>query len=459
MVDRRLLNSTELFASLPDEMVEKLRSQAHDRQLVKGELLFGQGDESSELYVVMEGRTPISTRSSDGRESMVAVLENGGLFGEMGLFDGGPRSAEARALSDTTLIEVSFDDVRAAVQERPEVLWAIVRLLAQRIRATDEALADAVFLDVPARTAKRLLELAGDADEFQLPMTQEDLAGLVGASRERVNKAIAMFVRLDWVAATGRSRYRILDREQLELARQPLIRGWRRSVDAEKVQHPIPGVGGVVGAMRRPIGVVDESVLGILVHHDLAVVAAGPRLAQRIDVRRRRVRVGRAEDRERRAHVGDPRERFRLPRSPPGLGESDHSVERDRPIETVGRRGLECVHATHAEAEDRNVADVVVDDQVVGRQFEITDLALVVERCDGRHTSIEIAQIHTRPLPAPERLRTEHGDAVAREAAGQVLEQRANPADVGVHHQPYATAYRRDGHETPESDRRRTRAA
>ncbi len=217
MPDRRLLSSNELFASLPEAMVEHLRGKARDRTLAKGELLFSQGDASSDLYVVMEGRIAISTRSTDGRESMVAVLENGGLFGEMGLFDGGPRSAEARALSDTTLLEVAFDDVRAAVQERPEVLWAIVRLLAQRIRATDEALADAVFLDVPARTAKRLLELAGDADEFQLPMTQEDLAGLVGASRERVNKAIAMFTRLGWVKATGRSRYRIEDREQLEL--------------------------------------------------------------------------------------------------------------------------------------------------------------------------------------------------------------------------------------------------
>jgi len=215
--DRRLLSSNELFASLPEAMVERLRGQARDRTLAKGELLFSQGDPSSDLYVVMDGRIAISTRSTDGRESMVAVLENGGLLGEMGLFDGGPRSAEARALSDTTLIEIAFDDVRAEVQERPEVLWAIVRLLAQRIRATDEALADAVFLDVPARTAKRLLELAGDADEFQLPMTQEDLAGLVGASRERVNKAIAMFTRLGWVKATGRSRYRIEDREQLEL--------------------------------------------------------------------------------------------------------------------------------------------------------------------------------------------------------------------------------------------------
>ena len=221
MSDRRLLNSTELFASLPEVMVEHLRALARDRNLAKGELLFSQGDESSDLYVVMDGRIAISTRSTDGRESMVAVLEAGGLFGEMGLFDGGPRSAEARALSDVELIEIAFDDVRAAIELRPEVLWVIVRLLAQRIRATDEALADAVFLDVPARTAKRLLELAEDADEFQLPMTQEDLAGLVGASRERVNKAIAMFVRLGWIQSTGRSRYRILDREQLELRANP----------------------------------------------------------------------------------------------------------------------------------------------------------------------------------------------------------------------------------------------
>ena len=72
----------------------------------------------------------------------------------------------------------------------------MVELLAGRLRNTDEALADSVFLDVTGRTAKRLLELAGEADEFFLPITQEELAGMVGASRERVNKAIASFIRL-----------------------------------------------------------------------------------------------------------------------------------------------------------------------------------------------------------------------------------------------------------------------
>jgi CRP/FNR family cyclic AMP-dependent transcriptional regulator len=219
--ERRLLDATELFAALPPDVLEQLRTKTTVRALPKGDLLFSQGDPSNELFVISEGRIAIATRSSDGRESMVAVLEAGGLFGELGLFDDEPRSADARALTDSEVMALAYDDLRAVLQARPEILWVIVKLLAQRLRATDEALADAVFLDVPARTAKRLLELAGLDDEFQLPMTQEDLAGLVGASRERVNKALAMFTRLGWVQVTGRSRYHILDREALELRANP----------------------------------------------------------------------------------------------------------------------------------------------------------------------------------------------------------------------------------------------
>jgi CRP-like cAMP-binding protein len=219
--ERRLLDATELFAALPEEVLEQLRGQTTTQKLAKGDLLFSQGDPAQELFVIADGRIAIATRSTDGRESMVAVLETGALFGELGLFDDEPRSADARALTDSQVVALAYDDVRAVLQARPEFLWVIVRLLARRLRATDEALADAVFLDVPARTAKRLLELAGSDDEFQLPMTQEDLAGLVGASRERVNKALAMFTRLGWVEVTGRSRYHIVDREALELRANP----------------------------------------------------------------------------------------------------------------------------------------------------------------------------------------------------------------------------------------------
>jgi CRP-like cAMP-binding protein len=219
--ERRLLDTTELFAALPSDVLDGLSARSAVRELHRNELLFAQGDPSQELFVVLEGRIAVVTRATDGRESVVAVLERGGLFGELGLFDGDPRSADARALTDVRLLALGYEPVRNVLSERPELLWIIVKLLARRLRATDEALADAQFLDVPARTAKRLLEAAGEAEEFRLAMTQEELAGLVGASRERVNKALALFVRLGWVEAKGRGRYKLLDRDALEQRSNP----------------------------------------------------------------------------------------------------------------------------------------------------------------------------------------------------------------------------------------------
>jgi CRP-like cAMP-binding protein len=214
--ERRLLDSTDLFAALPSDVLSTLRDQARLRTLERNEVLFRQGEPSAALYVVRDGRIAIATQSGDGRESVLAVLEQGGLFGELPLFDDAPRVAEARALNDSTVIELDYEPVRAVLRDRPELLWVIVRLLVERLRATDEALADAVFLDVPARTAKRILELAGDTDRFTLPVTQEELASMVGASRERVNKAISLFVKLGWLEVEGRSSYHIVDRASME---------------------------------------------------------------------------------------------------------------------------------------------------------------------------------------------------------------------------------------------------
>ena len=143
-------------------------------------------------------------------------MERGDLFGEMSLFDGLGRSAEARALESSEIIVIPFEPLRELWRERPELLWPVITMLTRRLRAMDEALADSFFLDVTGRTAKHLLELAGDRDEFEIPITQEELAGLVGASRERVNKAISSFVRLGWIEQNDRS-YRILKRNELEI--------------------------------------------------------------------------------------------------------------------------------------------------------------------------------------------------------------------------------------------------
>ena len=214
MVDRDLIGATEFFAQLDDSALDRVVASAVERELRRGDILFTQGSEPDHLYVVEDGRIAMAARSDDGRESVFALMERGDLFGEMGLLDGLGRSAEARALEPSEVIEIPYGPVRTLFEEQPQLLWGVVALLTGRLRAMDVALADSMFLDVTGRTAKRLLELGDGADEFTLPVTQEELAGMVGASRERVNKAIASFVRLGWIDQSDR-RYVIRDREQL----------------------------------------------------------------------------------------------------------------------------------------------------------------------------------------------------------------------------------------------------
>jgi CRP-like cAMP-binding protein len=211
-----LLRAVELFDQFDDDDHQRLLDAAETIELVRGDVVFEEGAEADACFVMVDGRVAISNRSIDGRESMVAMMLRGDLFGEMGLFDGLGRSAEARALEESRVLRLTYELLQAIWEDKPELLWSVVRLLSKRIRATDEALADSFFLDVTGRTAKHLLELAGDADEFEIPITQEELAGLVGASRERVNKAIASFLKLGWIEQQDR-HYRIVKRREMEI--------------------------------------------------------------------------------------------------------------------------------------------------------------------------------------------------------------------------------------------------
>ena len=215
-VQPELLRRVDLFSDLDDEALAPIEAAARERALDRGDILFDEGDTPGDLFVVTSGRVAISNKSIDDRESMVALMEPGDLFGEMPLFDDKGRSAEARALEPSIVVTIPYGPIRELYQRRPDLLWGVVGLLTTRLRNMDAALADSVFLDVTGRTAKRLLELAGDADEFTLPITQEELAGMLGASRERVNKAIASFVKLGWLEQRER-RYLITNREQLEI--------------------------------------------------------------------------------------------------------------------------------------------------------------------------------------------------------------------------------------------------
>ena len=216
MAHEQVLADTEFFADAPASMLADVAASGKIRNLVRGDVLFEAGDDPDSIYVVLTGRIAIAlgNRPFDHRESVIALMEEGDLFGEMGMLDASTRSAGARALEASTVLELPYSAVTEQLNSSSALMWNVIGMLSRRLRAMDQALADSVFLDVTGRTAKRLLELSDGKDDFTLPVTQEELAGMVGASRERVNKAIASFIKLRWLEQRDRS-YRILEREKL----------------------------------------------------------------------------------------------------------------------------------------------------------------------------------------------------------------------------------------------------
>jgi CRP/FNR family cyclic AMP-dependent transcriptional regulator len=216
-----LLARTPLFAALDAESAASLEATLTTRTLARGHVVFREGDDGDRLFVILDGKVKISRAAADGRENLLAVLGAAEMFGELSLFDPGPRTASATAVTAATLASLDHDDLRPLLIERPGVAVALLKTLAQRLRRTNEAMADLVFTDVPGRVAKALLDLAAKfgvpedgATRVRHDLTQEELAQLVGASRETVNKALSEFAHRGWLRIEGRSVL-LLDPERL----------------------------------------------------------------------------------------------------------------------------------------------------------------------------------------------------------------------------------------------------
>lgn len=210
-----------LFAALSDEDARRLFDSMAPRRLSRGEVVFREGDEGDSLYVIVSGKVKLARSSADGRESLLAVLGPGEMFGELSLFDPGPRLSTAYVVSNSELVSLGNDALRLFLADHPEVAMQMLAGLAHRLRRTNEGLSDLVFTDVPGRVAKALLDLAdrfGRRTEDGLlvahELTQEELAQLVGASRETVNKALADFAHRGWVTLGAKS-VTLLDLERL----------------------------------------------------------------------------------------------------------------------------------------------------------------------------------------------------------------------------------------------------
>ncbi|MHB8620251.1 MAG: Crp/Fnr family transcriptional regulator [Chloroflexota bacterium] len=212
-----LLRRTSLFGVLQQPDLEELAKAARLRSFRRGDVIFRKDDAGYTLYLIVSGAVKISVSSDEGEEMILTIMTAGHFFGELALFDEEPRSADAEAIEPTEVLTLLREDFLRVVEKRPRVAIQLLRVLSRHIRDTDEALQDAAFLDIPSRLAKRLLDLAQTHGErtpqgtrIKLRLTQQDLASMIGARRENVNRALAHYQARGWLAKVN-GRLTILD--------------------------------------------------------------------------------------------------------------------------------------------------------------------------------------------------------------------------------------------------------
>ncbi len=195
-----ILRETSLLRSVPEQDLKALARASRLRTFRRGQIVFTRGDPGETVIVVVSGRVKITVRSADGGELTLAVIHPGDLTGELGVVDGGPRSADAETLEESQLLLIPRDAIRDVCVRVPSAAQALTNSIAATLRRLTDATADLVFLDLPRRVAKVLLsQPRGDDGIIRPGLSQEELAHQVGSTRQSVNAALRGFERRGWI--------------------------------------------------------------------------------------------------------------------------------------------------------------------------------------------------------------------------------------------------------------------
>ncbi len=196
----RLVVRNDVLACIPEPGLRELVRRSSLVLLDARDALFAQGDRGSTVLVVLQGFIKLSATTPGGRETILDVAGPGDIFGELAVLNGWPRSTDAMALSACRLLSLDGKDFIQEMQRKSESLFALIRLLSSRLRVTTARMTDAVELSVPARIVKALKYLAAlhsRSDEhglhLELQLSQSELGGLTGLTRESINKYLGLF--------------------------------------------------------------------------------------------------------------------------------------------------------------------------------------------------------------------------------------------------------------------------
>jgi CRP-like cAMP-binding protein len=195
------LGRCPLFAGLDPEALQTIARTLRVRHFRRGEVLFHEGDPGDALFIVASGAIKIVVPSDEGEEAILATLRRGDFLGELALLDGAPRSASAIALEATDTLTLPRAQFRALASMEPAIRDALLAALARELRRLTTHVAELHFLDLTGRLAARLARLAEENGEvmpdgsvrLDAPLTQSDLAAMIGATRQSVNKLLGEF--------------------------------------------------------------------------------------------------------------------------------------------------------------------------------------------------------------------------------------------------------------------------
>ena len=225
---RDLLKQVPFLAALDLSDLEQLADGVSRLKYLRGDAIMHKEDDGQSLFIVEKGSVRVYLPSLQGADLTLALLGPGDFVGDLSLLDGQPRSASADAMEDTSVLSLERSDFIELVRSSPDAAMAVMTVVAKRLRNTDEMAADLAFLDVGGRLAKKLLEMASshgvdrhDGTLLDVSITQEQLANMIGVTRESVNRNLGRFRQDGLISSRGR-RIVLRDPEGLRLRTEPL---------------------------------------------------------------------------------------------------------------------------------------------------------------------------------------------------------------------------------------------
>lgn len=217
-----VLARSGILQGVPPGAADMLVRHLHEVSFRRRRTVFVEGERGDRLYIILSGKVKVHRKTSEGRETLIALLGPGDMFGELALFDPGPRTSTVTTLTELYAVAMDRHALHAWITAYPTIAEQLLQVLARRLRRTNDTLCDLILTDVPGRVAKQLLDLANrfgtraedSSVRVDSDLTQQELAQLVGASRETVNKVLSGFCQRGWIRQQAKIIY-VIDPDRL----------------------------------------------------------------------------------------------------------------------------------------------------------------------------------------------------------------------------------------------------